>query len=133
MDEFSLTLVKKERPLRQDVDAKLEWLLRVLGSGRFAAEYARILKDVVACMRRGERLYITAYAHSRGYKRTALSYHVHKLVTMGVLKRSGRGYTLRASNLERTVEEIKRDVDRLFEDILRVARELDELLGLPRG
>lgn len=133
MDEFSLTLVRRERPLGRDADAKLEWLLRVLGSGRFAAEYARILKDVVACMRRGEQLHITAYAHSRGYKRTVLSYHVQKLVSMGVLRRSGRGYTLRASNLERTVEEIKRDVDRLFEDILRVARELDELLGLPRG
>ncbi len=128
-----MTLIKRERPLRRDVDTQLEWLLKVLGSGRFASEYARILKDVVGCMRRGEQLYITSYAHSRGRKRTALSYHVHKLVTMGVLKRSGRGYVLRASNFERTMEEIKRDIDRLFEDILRVARELDELLGLPRG
>ncbi len=133
MAELELTITKKERPHGRDVNAHLLYIMEVLGAGRFSKEYARILRDVVNLMRRGECLYITDYAPTIGRKRTALSYHIQKLVHMGVLRRTGRGYTLRASNFERTIEEIRRDVERIFEDLLRIARELDEMLGLPRG
>jgi len=133
MSEFELTITRRERPFKKDIDEELRWLLEVLGSGRFSEEYAHILREIVECMKQGKTLYITAYAQRTGRTRTTLSYHVQKLVSMGILKKTGRGYTLRAGNFERTIEEIKKDVERIFEDLLRVAKDLDALLGLPRG
>ena len=127
-----ITLIKKERPFTRDAREGLQWLLESMGiPERFVKEYAEIL---IRIARKGddERLSTSALAEELGEKRTSLSYHINRMVAMGLITREGRSLCLRASNFERTVEEIERDILRIFEDLKRVAREIDELLGLPR-
>ncbi len=123
-----MTITKKERPFRKDPHEELSWLLAVLGS-RQTRRHADIVLRVIDAMKRGEKFTVSSMVGPR----TTLSYHLSKLVQMGILRRAGRGYVLRASNFERTIEEIRKDVERIFDELLRVAKELDALLGLPRG
>jgi len=64
-------------------------------------------------------------------KRTTVIYHLNKLVEGGLLVKKGNLYFIRGGTLEAMVKEIKRDVDRLFEELVEVARQLDRELGNP--
>lgn len=132
MTTKELTLIKRERPFTRDPQEELQWILESMGiPERFVKDYAELL---IRIAKRGERerLSTGTLADERGEKRTSLSYHINRMVSMGLVIREGRSLCLRASNFERTIEEIERDVIRIFEDMKRVAREIDELLGLPR-
>ncbi|HIP74507.1 MAG TPA: hypothetical protein EYH23_00275 [Euryarchaeota archaeon] len=127
-----ITLIKREPPLTRDAKEELQWILESLGvPERFAEEYAELLIRI-AKKREDEKISTSSLAEERGEKRTSLSYHINRMVAMGLITREGRYICLRASNFERMIEEIERDVQRMFEDLKKVAREVDELLGLPR-
>ena len=127
----TLTITRKERPFENDPVSELQWIMEVLGiPERFAKDYAEML---IRIAKRGpEKISTTTLADERGEKRTSLVYHINRLIAMGVVVREGRSLCLRASNFERTIEEIERDVLRVFEDMKKIAREVDEALGLPR-
>ncbi len=127
----TLTISKKERPFESDPVSELQWIMEVLGiPERFSRSYAEML---IRIARGGpNRVSTTTLADERGEKRTSLVYHVNRLINMGLVVREGRSLYLRASNFERTLEEIERDVLRVFEDVKKIAREVDEALGLPR-
>ncbi len=131
MSTKSITLNRKERPHTDDPLYELQWLMEALGiSERFSRGYAEILMRIAK--KGASRIGTGTLAEERGEKRTTLVYHINRLISMGLLVREGRDLQLRASNFERTIEEIERDVLRMFEDMKRVAREVDEALGLPR-
>ena len=131
MSTKNITLARKERPHTDDPLSELQWLMEVLGiSERFSRDYAEILMRIA---KKGvSKVGTGTLAEERGTKRTTLVYHINRLVSMGLVVREGRDLQLRASCFERTIEEIERDVLRMFEDMKRVAREVDEALGLPR-
>ncbi len=125
-----MTLRKIEPPFGGDVEERLRWILEVLGvSERLLNEYTRILEELLQATRESRGL--TSEELRGEMRRSTAVYHLNKLVAMGIVRRRGRKYVLRCSNLERTIIELKRDVDRLFEDLMRVAREIDRMLGLP--
>jgi len=126
----ALSLHHKERPYEKDPVAELQWIMEVFGiPERFSRSYAEILVRIAT----GDgNLSTTALAEELGEKRTSLAYHINRLIAMGLVVRQGRTLTLRASSFERAVEELERDVLRVFEDIKRIAREVDRALGLPR-
>ncbi len=114
------------------MEDRLLWLLESLGvPSRLAPEYVRILKELLEATKREEGL--SSRELKGEMKRTTAVYHINRLVSMGLVRRRGRRYVLRCGNLERTIVEIKKDVDRIFDELLLVAREIDAMLGLPRG
>ena len=127
-----ITLRRREPPLTRDAREEIQWLMESMGvPKRFAEDYAEILIRI-AKREKGEKISTGTLAEERGEKRTSMSYHINRMVEMGLIVREGRYLFTRASNFERMVEEIERDTQRIFEDLKRVAREVDELLGLPR-
>jgi DNA-binding MarR family transcriptional regulator len=130
MTTKTITLTQVERPYSDDLEESIDWLLKTLGIAENMIEkYRELLLEII---REGDKISATELAGRRGDPRTSVAYHVAKLVDMGLLTREGRGYRLRASTLLRTVEEMERDVLRIFEDMKKVARTIDEALGLPR-
>jgi predicted HTH transcriptional regulator len=131
MTTRNITLTQVERPYSEDLEESIDWLLRTLGIAESMIDkYRELLLEI---MQEGDRISATELAGRRGDPRTSIAYHVSKLVDMGLLTREGRGYRLRASTLLRTVEEMERDVFRIFVDMKMVARAIDEALGLPKG
>ncbi|MDN5358811.1 MAG: hypothetical protein PWP76_654 [Candidatus Diapherotrites archaeon] len=126
----NITLAYVERPYSDDLEESVEWLLRTLGIAESMIEkYREILLEI---LQEGDSISATELAGRRGDPRTSVAYHVAKLVDMGLITKDGRGYRLRASTLLRTIEEMERDVLRIFEDMKTVARAIDSALGLPR-
>ncbi len=59
-----------------------------------------------------------------------INHHIRLLIKAGMLERDKRSIRLRGRTIEETVEEIRRDSERIFDDIIRMARLLDEAYGL---
>ena len=57
-------------------------------------------------------------------------HHLNKLKMTGIVLSAQNRYFLRVDNLETLVEEIKKDINRIFLDLDSMAKEIDEELGL---
>jgi len=124
--ELQLTIQKIRRPTREDPEELLDYLLRSLGFQRNIDVYKKIIRELLT-----EGKGSTAISEKVGARTTTI-YHINKLMRSGFLIKRGSIYELREPTFERTVREILRDVERVFEDLLEVARELDRALKLPR-
>ena len=124
--EIELTIQKRRRPTREEPDELLDYLLASLGFGRGVEKYREIIKKLI-------HNNLTSTQLSQGIaKRTTTVYYINKLIKGGLVVRRGVRYELREPTFERLVEEIRRDVERVFEDLVMVARKLDEIYGLGR-
>ena len=61
--------------------------------------------------------------------RGAIVYHLNNFITSGLVIREKNLYRLRSASMQRSIEEIKNDVDRMFNHMLRIATDIDEKLG----
>jgi len=125
--DVQLTIQRVRRPVREDPEELMDYLLRSLGFGRNLEIYREIIKELL------ERGKGSTEISRRIGARTTTIYHINKLIRGGLVVKRGSIYELREPTFERTVREILRDVERVFEDLLEVARELDRLMNLPRG
>ncbi len=57
-----------------------------------------------------------------------INHHIRRLTELGIVYREKRNIKLRRNTLKNTIEEVKRDADRIFEDLIRTAEEIDKQL-----
>ena len=62
--------------------------------------------------------------------RGTIVHHLNKMIKSGLVIHQEGLYKLRGRSLRNTVEEIQRDIARVFENIHKVAETIDQTLGL---
>lgn len=60
--------------------------------------------------------------------RGTVVHHLHKLLDSGIVISEGKKYLLRQDKLELLVEEIRKDLWRTCEDMLKMAKAIDDAL-----
>ncbi|MDH7517561.1 MAG: helix-turn-helix domain-containing protein [Candidatus Thermoplasmatota archaeon] len=63
--------------------------------------------------------------------RGAIVHHLNNFISTGVVVRARNMYHLRAQSLQKSIEEIKEDIDRIIAQMLKIASEIDSRLGNP--
>ena len=61
--------------------------------------------------------------------RGTIVYHLNSFIQAGLVKRQNNRYQLRSDSLQKSLEEIKQDVERLFNEMMKIADEIDKQLG----
>ncbi|RLF64309.1 MAG: hypothetical protein DRN33_02445 [Thermoplasmata archaeon] len=61
--------------------------------------------------------------------RGAIVHHLNNFISAGLVIRERNTYRLRSQSLQKSIEEVKEDVERIFREILKIAREIDNQLG----
>ncbi len=130
------TLIRNlEEPFNRDPQGEIHWVCESLGfyesmdkQKTAAAVFTRILERA----RTEEGVTTTELIDEFGLSRVALLNHLKKLIAAGLVVQDANTYRLRAGNLYRTIREVRRDLDRVLEDIEDVSREIDVSLGLKR-
>jgi predicted transcriptional regulator len=116
-----------------DVKQDIEWICRSFGflePRDREKTAARIFSELLKASKRGEGLSSDELAAKLKLSRGTMVHHLNKLMKSGlVIHHEGR-YKLRAFSLQRTIEEVKRDIIRVFENITQVAKSIDENMGL---
>jgi len=61
--------------------------------------------------------------------RGAIVHHLNSFISTGLVVRSHNTYRLRSQSLQKSIEEIKDDIDRFLIQMLKIANEIDTKLG----
>lgn len=128
-----VTLIKTRKPQRKDLNTDLQWFSESLGlfSQRDKERSCfRIFVELVKAARRRQLLSSDDLAARTNLSRGTIIHHIAHLIESGLVVHHEGKYLLRVENLEALIEELQRDLHRVFEDLRTMAQELDDQLGL---
>jgi len=61
--------------------------------------------------------------------RGAIVHHLNNFISAGLVIKERNKYRLRSPSLQKSIEEIKEDIDRIIDEVLKIASEIDQKLG----
>jgi predicted transcriptional regulator len=119
-------------PSTEDYEADVEWFCKCFGfleSRDKEKTASRIFKALLESVKQ-KGLSSDELAEKMGLTRGTMVHHLNKMIQNGLaVHREGR-YELRSMSLQRTVQEVKRDIERVFANIEHIAKSIDENLNL---
>ena len=120
-------------PSKEDYEADVEWICNCFGfleSRDKEKTAAKIFKALLESMKQRKGLSSDELAEKTGLTRGTMVHHLNKMIQNGLaVHREGR-YEIRSMSLQRTVQEVKRDIERVFANIEHIAKSIDENLNL---
>ncbi len=120
-------------PLTPDFDSDVEWICKSFGfleSRDKEKTAAKIFKALLEAAKEGKGLSSDELSEKVGLTRGTMVHHLNKLTQSGLVIRREGQYELRGRSLQRTIREIKRDLDRIFENMEQVAESIDKKLEI---
>ncbi|HEX54902.1 MAG TPA: winged helix-turn-helix transcriptional regulator [Candidatus Altiarchaeales archaeon] len=126
-------IIRRRLPPRtKDLESDIRWICECLGlSERDKCKPAyKIFHEILFSLSRNSRIDSNAMAKKFNLTRGAVNYHIRYLIDSGILVRRGKRIALRSGNLTRTLEEMQRDINMVFEEMKRISSEIDRELGL---
>jgi len=61
--------------------------------------------------------------------RGAIIHHLNNFISAGIVVKERNRYRLRSSSLQKSIEEIREDIDRMMSQVIKIAKEIDKRLG----
>lgn len=129
-----IILNRLSAPAQKRLNEDVEWLCRSMGlvKGRDTDETAlRLFRAVLFSLAEHRRLTSDGLAEELRIKRAVVNYHLRQFIDAGLLTREKYHLLLRGGSMRRTLLEVKRDADRIFDDLFEIAAEVDAALGIP--
>ena len=122
------------RPLSKiDPEKDLEWICKSFGflGPRDRKKTAfRIFKALIEAARENKGLTSDELAAKLSLTRGTMVHHLNKMIRSGLVIYHEGTYKLRGRSLKSTIEEAHRDIDRIFENLYKVAESIDQAYGL---
>jgi len=127
-----ITIINVRKPAR-NLNNELQWFGNSLGLFNLRDKDKscfRVFIELLKAAKRDKPHTSDELAVKLGLSRGTVIHHINKLIESGIVVHQNNRYMLRVNNLEVLVDEIKRDAERTFDDLKKVAKEIDHLLGL---
>jgi predicted transcriptional regulator len=127
------TVKKLREPVKNKLNEDIEWICNSLGfvTSRDHDKTAfRILKALIQSAKEGGGLTseeLTAYVEPTI---GSVIYHLKKLMNAGLVVKLDSSYELRMNSFLKTIEEIERDISGALADIKKIAKDIDDKVGL---
>ncbi|MBI4140932.1 ArsR family transcriptional regulator [Candidatus Woesearchaeota archaeon] len=126
-----ITIIQIRKPAQRTINDELQWLGTSLGlfteRDRDRSCF-RIFLELLKAAKARQLLSSDDLAEKLQLSRGTVVHHLHKLLNAGIVVAEGKRYLLRQDRLEMLVEEIRKDLWRTCEDMLKMARAIDETL-----
>jgi predicted transcriptional regulator len=116
-----------------NVEDDLEWVCRSLGflESRDKKKTAfRVFRSIIETARHDKGLTSDELAKKHELSRGTVIHHLNKLSKSGLVIHHESQYKLRGRSLKDTIEEVQRDINRIFEDLVKVSETIDDALDL---
>ncbi len=127
-----ITIISTRKPAR-NLNNELQWFGTSLGLFNLRDKDKscfRVFIELLKAAKHDKPLTSDEIAYKLGLSRGTVIHHINKLIESGIVIHQNNRYMLRVNNLEVLVDEIKKDAERAFDDLKRVAKEIDHFLGL---
>ncbi|OPX66930.1 MAG: Helix-turn-helix domain protein [Methanoregulaceae archaeon PtaB.Bin056] len=122
-----------ERPMLGNEDDDLQWFCNSLGigEGRDVERIAtRVLFTLLDHQPHEKGLPVDTIAKDLAVSSSRINHHIRNLVDAGAVYRHKRLIYLRGNSLRSMVQEIRKDVLRLLDDLELAATEIDQAFGI---
>jgi len=130
---FKVVIRKVERPFKDDFENQLAWICSSLGFFEPIDKdknAAAVFKEIVLSTEKGEALTSTAIAERIGMSRGSVINHLNNLLRSGLIEKTGKFYCARSKSMQRTIEDIEEDVNRIFLQLKKSAEDIDRQFGI---
>jgi len=127
-----ITIINFRKPAK-NLNAELQWFGKALGlfSERDKDKSCfRVFIELLKGAKQNKSFTSDELAFNLNLTRGTVVHHLNKLMESGIVVSERNKYTLRTNNLEFLIDEIQRDLNRSCDDMRKVAKEIDGLLGL---
>jgi predicted transcriptional regulator len=127
-----LMIVRVRRNPHEDLNQELQWIGNSLGLFNLRDKDSscfRVFITLVKKAKRHEPISSDDIAERLNLTRGTVVHHLTKLIDSGIVIRERQGYLLRENDLVRVIQDIKRDMEDAFSELIEVAREIDDKLG----
>ena len=122
-----------QQPKQVNLDTDIEWLSDSFGSiaGR---DTERMVNQILHCVL--ERVAAQGGVSTENIAgdlhiaTQRVNYHIRSLINSGFLYRERKLIFLRQGSVKGAVEEMRRDANRIFDNLTKIAEEIDAALGL---
>lgn len=128
-----ITILQIRKPLRTTLNEELQWFGNSLGLFNLRDKDKscfRVFIELLKAAKAGTPISSDHLAQRLGLTRATVIHHINTLREKGIVVAESKGYLLRQPNLKLLVEDLKQDMNRTYDEIAKVAEELDGFLGL---
>jgi len=128
-----ISIKKVRSPAPGSLDDDINYLCRSLGyfSQRDRQETAgKIFRVLVreAC-EPDDCLSSDEIAEKLNLSRGTIVHHLNSFISSGIVIKEHNRYRLRSASLQKSIEEIRYDIDRIMQQMIKIAMQIDEKLG----
>jgi len=128
-----ITLIGLPAPREHDINYELQWLgsaLGLFGERDRDKSCFRVFITLVKETKRERPLSSDEIAQQLELTRGTVIHHINRLMDAGIVVHRRDGYALRVENLQRLINELQNDTERMLDNMKRISKDIDEWLGL---
>ncbi|MCS3923239.1 winged helix-turn-helix transcriptional regulator [Methanosalsum natronophilum] len=128
-----ITLINIEKSNEKDLDKDIRWICDSFGlsSGRDIDDISiKIIRDLLNNIPSETNISSEMIANDLGISTSRVNHHIRNLIQSGLLYRKKRYIYLRGGSLKAAVQEIRKDSERIFDELEQVAEEIDQNKGI---
>lgn len=128
-----IILVDLEKPREKNLENDIYWLCNSFGlsSGRDVENMAtRIVMSLLDKVSEKDRISSEMIANALGVNPPRVNHHLRNLINSGLIYREKRKLYLRGGSLKAAVQEMRKDSERIFDELEAIAAEIDQEKGI---
>lgn len=128
-----IILINLEKPVEKDLEKDIHWFCDSFGlsSGRDVEDISKkIVMDLLSNLARNEGVTSEMLARSLDINLSRVNHHLRNLIGSGLVYRRKKMLYLRGGSLKAAVREMRKDSERLFDELEKIAEEIDDEVGL---
>lgn len=128
-----IILVSIEKPAEKDLEKDIHWFCDSFGlsSGRDVEDISKkIVMDLLSNLARNEGVTSEMLASSLDINLSRVNHHLRNLIGSGLVYRRKKMLYLRGGSLKAAVREMRKDSERIFDELEKIAEEIDDEVGL---
>ncbi len=127
-----IMIVKVRKSTSDNVNEELRWLGNSLGLFGLRDKDSSCFRVFITLMKntkRNDAISSDEIAERLHLSRGTVVHHLNNLMNSGIVIRERNGYLLRENNLSGIIKDMKRDMESVFDELKRTAKEIDDRLG----
>ncbi|MBI2572954.1 ArsR family transcriptional regulator [Candidatus Woesearchaeota archaeon] len=127
-----VTILRIRRVATENLNQDLQWFGSSLGLFNLRDKDSSCFRVFITLLKRArtsDLITSDEVAEKLDLSRGTVVHHLTKLMDAGIVMRVKGGYVLRDNNLQKVIRDVQRDIENIFTDLNKVAKEIDDQLG----
>tara|TARA_Y100000034_G_scaffold135951_1_gene209969 strand:+ start:1616 stop:2014 length:399 start_codon:yes stop_codon:yes gene_type:complete len=130
IEEFSITIKKVKRPKRSNLNQDIQIISQSLGLFTKRDKEKSCFRVFIEILKNKKGLTAEEITINTNLTRATVIHHLNSLIRSGLVTKKIHKYSLRGDSLEGLIKELNKDMNKTFNDLNKMAKNIDNELTL---